>query len=79
VTTARILAGEQASWRVYILPTVLLIVLVGLALLVGALVRRGRRVGRGLIPGQPACFSSSGFDLDFDFGGEERRGGVGGV
>ena len=47
VTTARILAGEQASWRVYIVPTVLLIVLVGLGLLVGSAVRKGRRVGRG--------------------------------
>jgi hypothetical protein len=46
VTTARMLAGEQASWRVYILPTVLLIVLVGLALLVGAVIRRGRHPAR---------------------------------
>jgi hypothetical protein len=46
VTTARILAGEQASWRVYIVPTVLLIVLVGLGLLVRAVVRRGRRPTR---------------------------------
>jgi hypothetical protein len=46
VTTAQILAAEQASWGVYIAPTVLLIVLVGLALLVGAVVRRGRRPAR---------------------------------
>jgi hypothetical protein len=46
VTTAKMLAAEQASWRVYIAPTVLLIVLVGLALLAGAVLRRGRRPDR---------------------------------
>ncbi len=46
VTTETILAAEQASWRVYIVPTVLLIVLVGLVLLAGAAVRRGRRRAR---------------------------------
>jgi hypothetical protein len=43
VTTDTILAGEQASSGVYIVPTILLIVLVGLVLLV---VRRGRRPAR---------------------------------
>jgi hypothetical protein len=46
VTTARMLAAEQASWRVYIAPTVLLVVLVGLALLVGAAARTRRRPAR---------------------------------
>jgi hypothetical protein len=46
MTTARILAAEQASWRVYLVPTVLLIVLVGLALLVGAVVSRRRHPAR---------------------------------
>ena len=42
--TARAVEREQASWRVFILPTVLL---VGLALLVVALVLRRRRRPRG--------------------------------